>query len=63
VSETAVSAERDKQQELAVSLFVQRYERLYDVASRVRQASADLCGDDVMPHFGFLPVTPAAFDD
>jgi hypothetical protein len=63
VPEAAVAEERQAQQELAISLFLERVKRLSAVASRVRVHNAELCEKNVTPEFGLLIVTPRAFEE
>ncbi|RMF20579.1 MAG: hypothetical protein D6760_11255 [Deltaproteobacteria bacterium] len=50
--DAAVEQERIKQQELALELFEQRFQRLLNVSGRLRVRGADLCGEGTAPYFG-----------
>ena len=57
ISQEAVGVERDKQLELALRLRFERGDRLALVAWQLRSRGVGLCGDDVVPYFGFAWVS------
>lgn len=53
VSEAAAQTEREKQQEMALSAFLEREDRLVQVSVPLLASAAELCGENVRPLYGF----------
>lgn len=53
VSEAAAQTEREKQQEMALSAFLEREDRVVQVSVPLLASAAELCGENVRPLYGF----------
>ncbi len=53
VSDELIKAEREKQQELAFSMLMKRWDRLLNVSYPLRAAAADFCENAAKPTYGF----------
>lgn len=53
VSDAAAQTEREKQQEMALSAFLEREDRLAQVSVPLLASAAELCGENVKPLYGF----------
>ncbi|HEV8661970.1 MAG TPA: M48 family metallopeptidase [Candidatus Methylomirabilis sp.] len=53
VSEAAAQTEREKQQEMALSAFLEREDRLARVSVPLLTGAAELCGENIRPLYGF----------
>jgi len=63
ISQEVVQVERDKQMDLALRVFQQRYERLMNVFYPLQIANPELCGEGTTQVSGFTTHSKTSYED